>query len=274
MNGPTVSVIQMTSAPDVAENLAKAGALLHRAKAEGAELAVLPENVSCLARTPEIKKREAAPEETHAAVTHFAALARELGLWLVAGSVGITAVAGKVYNRCLVFAPDGKVAARYDKIHLFDADPLPGESYRESAEVVPGEKAVVVHTPWGGLGLTICYDVRFASLFRALAKAGAGMVAVPAAFAETTGKKHWHVLLRARAIETGAYILAAAQCGVHEGARRTYGHSMVVAPSGEIMGELGQAEGVLTFRLDMARVAEARAALPSLQHDRAFERPL
>lgn len=274
MTALTVSVIQCSSVPLLADNLAKVETLLRLAKQQGAELAVLPENVGCMAAKKRTKLEQANTEENHEAVKLFSALARELNLWLVAGSIGVLAGDDKMYNRNLVFDPSGSIVARYDKIHLYDADPKPGEIYRESAEIVAGDEAKTVDTPWGKLGLSICYDMRFAALYRALAKAGANIITCPAAFTETTGRAHWHVLLRARAIETGAFILASAQCGTHENGRRTYGHSMVVAPWGEVVGELGQdEEGVLTTTLDLSKVDEARRAVPSLLHDRAFKGP-
>lgn len=273
MNTLRVALVQLTSQPLLADNLRKAEAFIREAAQGGAQLVALPENVGCMARSLRTKREQAAPEEQHDAVRVFSSLARELQLWLVAGSIGITAPEGKMFNRSLVFDPQGMVVGRYDKIHLYDADPKPGESYRESAEIIPGKDAVLVKTPWGLLGQTICYDLRFASLFRALAKAGASLITVPAAFTETTGKAHWHVLLRARAIETGAYILAAAQTGLHENGRRTYGHSLVVAPWGECVGELGEEEGVLLATLDLAKVDEARRAVPSLMHDRDYAPP-
>jgi predicted amidohydrolase len=178
-----------------------------------------------------------------------------------------------MYNRSLVFNPLGAIVGRYDKIHLYDADPKPGESYRESDDIMPGEKAVIVDTPWCKLGLTICYDVRFAHLYRALAKAGAAIITVPSAFTVPTGTAHWHVMLRARAIETGCYILAPAQTGTHDSGRKTYGHSLIVNPWGEVVADAGDQPGIITAKLDLSKVDEARKALMQLQHDREYEAP-
>lgn len=275
MNAPqsstlTVSCIQTNSAPRLEENLIAVEKQLHAVKAKGAQLAVLPENVLCMARRLPDKLAQAFPEAGHPGVARLAALSRELGLWLVGGSVSIRQPDGKMANRSLLFTPEGGIAARYDKIHLYDADPKPGETYRESAEIAPGEKAVLAETPWGGLGLTICYDVRFPHLYRGLAQRGAVMLTVPAAFTETTGKVHWHTLLRARAIENGCFVFAAAQTGEHEGGRRTYGHSLIIAPWGEVLADAGTETGDITVTIDLAKVAEARRAIPSLQHDRPF----
>lgn len=179
---------------------------------------------------------------------------------------------GAIANRLLLIRPDGEVAARYDKIHLFDVD-LPDRTYRESQTFRGGDQAVVADLPWLKLGLSVCYDVRFPQLYRALAKAGAGMLAVPAAFTQITGQAHWHVLLRARAIETGCFVVAPAQVGVHPGGRRTFGHSLVVAPWGEVLADAGDTQGIVTATIDPARIAEARARIPALGHDREFRAP-
>jgi predicted amidohydrolase len=273
MTKVTVACIQMQSGPDIAPNLARAGQLIHEAKKQGAELIVLPENATAMVRERQARVARAFPESEHEAVKFFAAQAREEGIWLVAGSLSIRMTPDKMANRCLVFNPLGAIMGRYDKIHLYDADPKPGESYRESADIQPGKQAVLVETPWAKLGLTICYDLRFASLFRRLAKAGASIITVPSAFTVPTGEAHWHVLLRARAIETGCYILAPAQTGTHDSGRKTYGHSLIISPWGEILKDAGEGEGIITATLDLARVAEARKAIMSLQHDREFEGP-
>lgn len=269
----TVSCIQLNSVPDLTENLNAAEGLIRLAKEQGAEMVVLPENLGCMARERKVKLAQAFIESEHPAVARFGALARELKLWIVAGSIAVAVpeTPDKMYNRSLVFNPFGAIVGRYDKIHLYDATPKPGEIYRESGEIIPGDKAVVVDTPWGLLGLSVCYDVRFPHLYRALAKAGAVMLSVPAAFTETTGKVHWHVLLRARAIETGCFVFASAQTGAHDGGRRTYGHSLIVSPWGEIIADGEDAIGVVTATIDLNKVAEARKAIPALKHDRPFE---
>lgn len=273
MTTVTVACIQMQSGPDMTANMQHAGAQLREAKKRGAELVVLPENVALMSNSRTLRFAKAAAEVEHEAVRTFTALARECGLWVVAGSIAIKMTAERLANRCLVINPLGAIVARYDKIHLFDADPKPGETYRESDDYMAGERAVKLDTPWGMLGLSICYDVRFAALYRALAKAGAQMITVPAAFARTTGIAHWHTLLRARAIENGCYIIAAAQTGTHEGGRKTFGHSLIVDPWGEILADAGEEPGLILATLNLATVNEVRRALPCLQHDRQFVGP-
>jgi predicted amidohydrolase len=177
----------------------------------------------------------------------------------------------KAANRSFVITPDGEIDARYDKIHMFDVDLGNGESYRESRNYSPGEQAVLAHLPWGLLGLTVCYDLRFPALFRALAEAGATLLAIPAAFTKPTGEAHWHVLMRARAIENGSFVLAAAQGGKHENGRETYGHSLIVDPWGRILAEGGTEPGIVMADIDLAEVSKARGKVPSLQHGRRFE---
>ncbi len=272
MTSLTVSCIQMNSVPNLAENLDSAEGFIRQASAQGAQMALFPENVGCMARDRKTKLLHSYPESEHPAVTRFATLARELKLWIVAGSLSISCLesSDKMFNRSLVFNSFGAMVGRYDKIHLYDAMPKPGEMYRESGDFIPGDKAVWVDTPWGGLGLSICYDVRFPHLYRALAKAGAVMLSVPAAFTQTTGKAHWHVLLRARAIETGCFVFAPAQTGAHDGGRRTYGHSLIVSPWGDIIADAEETTGIVTATIDLNRVAEARKAIPALKHDRDF----
>lgn len=270
----TVSCVQMCSTPVLSENLQTAEALIRLAKEQGAEMVVLPENIGCMARDRKTKMAQCFPEADHPAVAKFGALAREMKLWIVSGSLSVTppeqVSPDKMYNRSLVFNPFGAIVGRYDKIHLYDATPKPGEIYRESAEFVAGDTAVLVDTPCGMMGLTICYDVRFPHLYRGLAKAGAVMITVPAAFTHTSGKAHWHTLLRARAIETGCYIFAPAQTGTHDGGRRTYGHSLIISPWGEIIADAKEDIGVITATIDISKVADARKAIPSLKHDRNF----
>lgn len=266
----TAACIQMQSMPDVRDNLAVLDGFMRTAKDKGVQLVVVPENVCCMTASRAGRFARAADEAQHEAIPAFANWARTMGLWIVAGSLSIKTDDAKLANRCLAFDPSGHIVARYDKIHLYDADPKPGERYRESEDFVGGNKAVCADTPWGKVGLTICYDLRFPHLFRALAKAGAKIITVPAAFTQTTGMAHWHTLLRARAIETGCYILAPAQTGTHEGGRQTYGHSLIIAPWGDVLADAGTDVGVITATLDLDAVAAARSAIPSLQHDRAF----
>jgi predicted amidohydrolase len=268
-----VACVQVNAGTEIAPNLEIAGDLVRRARAEGAELIALPENVTMVVQGRRKVLERAQPEDTHPAVPFFAGLARETGAWLLVGSLAIRLAEERVANRSVLFAPDGAVVARYDKIHMFDVDLPGGESYRESATFRPGEQAVLATTPWGGLGLTICYDLRFPYLYRALAQAGASLLAVPAAFTRQTGQAHWHALLRARAIETGCFVIAPAQTGTHDQGRQTYGHSLIVDPWGEVLGDGGEEVGVVTADLDLSRIAEVRRAVPSLGHDRTFAPP-
>ena len=264
-----VALIQMNSGPDIAENLDFAADGAARAAESGARFILTPEN-TCHIRHPASAKLQSAPrEEDHPALPRFSTLARDFGVSIMLGSISIN-LGDRIANRSYVFAPDGAIAARYDKIHLFDVSLPGGENYKESDLVKPGDKAVLADLPFGRVGMTICYDLRFSDLFRLLAQQGASMIAVPAAFTVQTGMSHWETLLRARAIETGSYILAPAQTGEHEGGRRTWGHSMIVAPWGEIVAQAGCEPDILRASLDLSRVAQARAAVPSLKHGRAF----
>jgi predicted amidohydrolase len=269
----TVACVQNCAGPEIGPSLEEATALVRAARAQGAELICLPEYFSCLKTSDDQFVIGALSEAEHPALPHFRDLARELGAWLLLGSLAIKAGPGKVTNRSYLVDAAGEIAARYDKLHLFDVDLADGERYRESAAVAPGSNAVVAPTPWATLGLSICYDLRFPYLYRALAQAGAQILTVPAAFARTTGQAHWHVLLRARAIETGCYVLAPCQCGTHGGGRPTYGHSLIVDPWGRILADGGDEPGIVTATLDLAEVAKARAMIPALQHDRAIAGP-
>lgn len=260
--------IQMTSSADIAENLAYAEDKVREAAANGAQLIVTPEN-TCHIVMPAISKLKSAPyEQDHPALPKFKNLAKELGVWIMLGSIAIKLSDTKLSNRSYLFSPAGDVAAQYDKIHLFDVQLLTGEVHRESDLIAPGDKPVMADTPLGKIGMSICYDVRFAPLYRALAKQGAEILTVPSAFTVPTGQAHWEVLLRARAIETGSYVIAAAQTGEHMGGRRTYGHSLIVSPWGEVLADAGDAPGIIYADIDLARVAQARAAIPALTHDR------
>jgi predicted amidohydrolase len=211
------------------------------------------------------------PEESDPAVEQFGALARELGIWLHIGSLALLGAHGKPVNRSLLISPEGRITARYDKIHMFDVDLGGGETYKESANYEPGREAVVASLPWGQLGMTICYDLRFPHLHRALAKAGARFLAVPAAFTKPTGIAHWHTLLRARAIECQAYVFAAAQGGRHENGRETFGHSLVISPWGEILAEADVQPAVTFADVELQRLEDVRRQVPSLRHDRPFD---
>lgn len=265
--------VQMTSVRDVEPNLALAGDFIREAAGTGARLVMTPENTTIIEPDRKLALAKALPEDKHPGLPYFSDLAHKEAIWLLIGSMPIKLDNGKLANRSFLFGPDGKVKARYDKIHVFDVDLPNGEVYRESATVQPGEEAVVAETPWGALGLTICYDLRFAYLHRALAQAGAVFLTVPAAFTVPTGEAHWHVLLRARAIETGCFVFAPAQCGTHAEGRRTYGHSLIIAPWGEILADAGNEPGIITAEIDPAKILAARHAVPSLRHDRNFRAP-
>ena len=264
------ALIQMRAGRDMARNLADATAMIREARGRGAQFVSTPEMTNILEPDRPRLKSLARREEEDASVAGFSELARELGLWLNVGSLALKGPAEKLINRSLLIAPDGAIAARYDKIHLFDVDLPNGESLRESHAYDGGNRAVLAATPLGVIGLTICYDVRFPALYRALAQAGAAVLTVPSAFTVPTGQAHWHVLLRARAIETGSFVLAAAQGGVHESGRATYGHSLAVSPWGEVIAEAGTDPGVLVFDVNPDEVNVARTRIPTLCHDRVF----
>ncbi len=263
--------VQLTSQREIAPNLAVVADRVAEARGGGAELILLPENVAMLEPVPAKLREKAAPEDSHAARQALRDLAARHGCWLLIGSLAVAVGGGRIANRSYLIDRDGNVRARYDKIHLFDVELGPGESYRESDYIAPGNRAVVAATPWGGLGLSICYDLRFPYLYRALARAGANFLSVPAAFTRTTGEAHWHILLRARAIETGCYVVAPAQCGDHAEGRRTYGHSLIVDPWGTVLADAGEQPGIVYAEIDPSAVARARERIPALRHDRPFE---
>jgi predicted amidohydrolase len=266
--------VQTCASDDVAENIRETSRLVREAAARGAHFIATPENTTLIAADAGAKLTRSFPEAGDPALPVFGELARDLKVWLLLGSIAIRLDAHKTANRSFLFSPDGRIAARYDKIHLFDVEVAAGESYRESATVAGGSQAVLARTPWGPLGLTICYDLRFPSLYRRLAQAGAFAFTVPSAFTVPTGMAHWHVLLRTRAIENGAFVIAPAQGGTHAGGRKTYGHSVIVGPWGEVLTEApGDSPGMIVAEIDPDRSADARARLPSLTHDRAFGGP-
>ncbi|HTQ13949.1 MAG TPA: carbon-nitrogen hydrolase family protein [Rhizomicrobium sp.] len=273
MTGFRAACVQMRSSDDVGENIRTASELIREAKGKGAVFVGTPENTTIMAPDAGAKLERSFPEDRDPALPAFSALAEELGIWLLAGSLAIKVSDTKTANRSFLIDPKGRVAARYDKIHLFDTDPGAGETYRESNTVEGGHRAVLAETPWGKIGLTICYDLRFPQLYRRLAQAGAFLLTVPSAFTETTGKAHWHTLLSARAIENGAFVLAPAQGGLHANGRATYGHSLIVAPWGEILAEAGTEPGVIVAEIDPDAANSARQRVPSLRHDRNFEGP-
>lgn len=265
-----LACVQVSSGAEIAPNIAAASGLVRRAAADGADVVSLPECVAMIEPDRDALRRKAVPEPDHPALAAFAALAREEKIWLHVGSLAVRAGDGRIANRGFLLDRDGAVVARYDKIHMFDVDLESGESYRESETYRPGAEAVAADLPWGRLGLTICYDARFPALYAHLARRGAEFVGVPSAFTRATGEAHWHVLLRARAIENGCWIFAAAQCGDHAGGRRTYGHSLIVDPWGTVVAEAGDEPAVVMADIDPCRVAEARRSIPSLANARDF----
>jgi len=266
-----VALVQMCSGREVDKNIADATALIRKAAKGGADYVQTPEMTILMELDRARLLAAARPEDGNAALAHFQALARELAIWLHIGSMPVLLANDKLANRSFLLSPEGQIAARYDKIHMFDVDLGGGESYKESANYQPGRHAVIADLPWGPIGLTICYDLRFPQLYRALARAGAKFLAVPAAFTRPTGMAHWHTLVRARAIESQAFVFAAAQGGMHENGRETYGHSLVVSPWGEILCE-GDVHPTVTFAdVELQLLEDVRRRVPSLQHDRAFD---
>jgi predicted amidohydrolase len=252
-------------------NLDAAARLIVEARDRGADYVLTPEMTNILEIKRERLFAAIEAEETDPTLAALQELARKLGVFLHVGSLAIRLSAEKAANRSFLIDRAGDIIARYDKIHMFDVDLAGGESYRESRNYRPGEIAVTADLPWGRLGLTICYDLRFPALYRALAEAGSALLAIPSAFTKQTGQAHWHVLNRARAIENGSFVFAAAQGGRHENGRETFGHSLIVDPWGTIIAEADVEPGVVLARIDPAQVAEARAKVPSLTNGRRFE---
>ncbi|MGA7250317.1 MAG: carbon-nitrogen hydrolase family protein [Pseudolabrys sp.] len=267
----SAAMIQMRSSLTPGANIDDAVRMIGEAKAAGADYVLTPEMTNILAAKREQLFAVIAEEESDNALATLRELARQFGLYIHIGSLAIRISHDRAANRSFLVDPKGDIAARYDKIHMFDVDLAGGESYRESRNYRPGDSAVLADLPWGRLGLTICYDLRFPALYRALAEAGATMLSIPSAFTKQTGDAHWHVLVRARAIENGCFVFAAAQGGKHENGRDTYGHSLIVDPWGRIIAEGGTEPGVVMARIDPAEVTKARARIPSLQHGRRFE---
>ena len=269
----TAACIQLASDIEPEANVAAGAEAIRRAREGGADFVLTPETTDMM----EMKRRDAFAkakgEGEHPGLAQLSGLAGELGCWLLIGSLVIRLSDERLANRSFLIDPAGRIAARYDKIHMFDVEVPDGQSYRESKAYRAGESAVLADLPWGRLGLSVCYDLRFPQLYRTLAQAGADFLTVPSAFTRLTGRAHWHVLLRARAIETGCFVLAPAQCGETSQGRQTYGHSLIVAPWGEVLAEAGEAPGVIFAEIDPARVAEARRMIPALGHDRPFEAP-
>lgn len=270
----TVACVQTNTTRDPMENVEQVSPLIRDAAARGAQLITTPEVVGMIEPKRELGLAKAKPEETHEVLTAFRGLAAELGVWLLVGSVSIKVADDKMANRSFMIDDRGNIVARYSKMHMFDVQVGDGQTYRESNTYRAGEEAVIAETPWGRMGMTICYDIRFPYLYRKLAQAGAEVLFAPAAFTKVTGEAHWHVLQRARAIETGCWVVSAAQTGTHAEGRQTYGHSVIVDPWGRVVADGGEDVGVITAEIDLAEVAAARAKVPSLTHDRVVGEPV
>ena len=274
-----IALIQLTVTDDPVANLAATLGFVRQAHAEGAEFILTPECTNGLWSNRAAQKALLRLEEDDATLAALRDEAGKLGVWLLIGSIALLTgdEDGRFANRSFLIRPDASIAARYDKIHMFDVNVSETEVYRESAAFRPGSQAVIAQTPFAPIGMTVCYDVRFATLYRKLAQGGAQIITVPAAFNHITGAAHWETLLRARAIENGAFVLAPAQTGFHAEAggkgRRTYGHSLAIAPWGEVLADGGTEPGVTLVDLDLTQVADARGRVPSLQHDRGFDAP-
>ncbi|MGR3761224.1 carbon-nitrogen hydrolase family protein [Roseobacteraceae bacterium NS-SX3] len=273
------ALLQMTSSDRPEENLAAARAMIAEAAGKGAGFVLTPEVTNCLSSSRSRQNEVLRHEEDDPVLAGLRETAAQHAIWLLIGSLALKThdADGRFANRQFLIGPDGAIAARYDKIHMFDVEVTPEETYRESDGYRPGARAVVAETPFARIGMSICYDLRFPYLYRALAQGGAQVLVVPAAFSHVTGAAHWHALLQARAIETGCYVLAPAQTGQHPASRgasrRTFGHSLAVAPWGEILADGGTQPGVTLVDLDLEKVSEARRRVPSLTHTREFDGP-
>jgi predicted amidohydrolase len=274
MTAFTAACVQLNSGNDMEANLRAAETAIRSAAARGAQLIMLPEYAALLDGSGRVMRENSHAEEQHPALARLRTLAVETQAWMLVGSLTIKVDDERMVNRSYLLSADGAVAARYDKIHMFDVTLPGGKVIRESSAYRPGDAAVVAATPWGPLGMTICYDLRFAHLYRALAKAGALFLAVPSSFQRETGVAHWHALLRARAIENLSYVFAPAMCGDHPGNRMTYGHSLIIDPWGKIIAELGDEPGIAFAEINADEVLRVRGMLPSLEHDRLFSGPV
>ena len=272
MSNLKVACIQTNSKSDPNINIREVSSLIRAARSNGAELITTPEVVGMLEPNREKALNKAQPENYHGVLREFRALSRDLAIWLLIGSISIKLSNGKLANRSFLINPDGQIIARYTKIHMFDVEVNDGSIYRESATYQPGTSACLAKTPWGLVGLTVCYDIRFPALYRDLAKAGAKIIFIPSAFTEVTGEAHWHILQRARAIENGCFIVSAAQTGMHEQNRKTFGHSIIVDPWGNILADADKDIGFITADLDLNLVDEVRKKIPSLTHDREYSK--
>lgn len=270
------ALVQLNASDDPAANLPITQGFIREAALGGAQFVLTPEVTNCLSSSRRHQQAVLQHQDEDQTLKGLRVSAAEHGIWLLIGSLALKTqdADGRFANRSFLIAPDGSIKAWYDKIHMFDVQVGDGHQYRESHTYQPGEEPVLVDTPWGRFGMTICYDIRFAYLYRKLAHAGAKMIFAPAAFTKVTGEAHWHVLQRARAIETGTFIVSAAQTGTHEGGRQTYGHSVIVDPWGKILSDGGEEVGVSMAEVDLAEVEAARGKVPSLTHDRELGEPV
>jgi len=266
-----VACLQLCPSDDLDGNARAALALAREAVRAGAQFLLLPEYAAVLHGSGRVMRETALAEDAHPLLMELRALARESGVWILIGSLTIPVQDERIANRSVLISGDGELVARYDKIHMFDATLPSGRSIRESSLYQPGTQAVVAGTPWGGLGLSICYDLRFPYLYRALAAAGAVFMAVPSAFTASTGPLHWEALLRARAIENGCFVFAPATCGKHPGDHATHGHSLIVDPMGRVLADGGTEPGICYADIDPGETTRVRGMLPSLAHTRSFD---
>ncbi|MGO9236513.1 MAG: carbon-nitrogen hydrolase family protein [Methylocella sp.] len=266
-----VGLVQLRTGKNIQENLVQAEGFIRDAARRGANYVQTPENTLVMEGNAQHLLEKISPEDRTEGVAHFSRLAQELRIWLHIGSLAIKVGERRAVNRAFLFAPNGEAVCRYDKIHMFDVDLPSGESYRESATFEPGTCTYVADLPWGGLGMATCYDMRFGEQYKAMARAGAKFLTAPSAFTKVTGEAHWHILLRARAIENGCFVFAAAQGGRHANGRTTYGHSIAISPWGEILAEAGTEPGVIVADIDAGEVDRVRARIPALDHTRDFK---
>lgn len=274
------ALLQLNVSDDPSANLTTTRGMLADAAGQGAQFVLTPEVTNCISTNRDHQRSVLHLEENDPTLDALCKDAAALGIWVLIGSLGLKTkdADGRFANRSFLIDPEGKVTARYDKIHMFDVQVTPTETWKESSAYRPGDRAVLGKTPFANIGMTICYDIRFPELYQSLAQAGADILTVPAAFSPVTGAAHWHSLLRARAIETGCFVIAPAQTGTHASkankTRDTYGHSLVVSPWGEVIVDAGTQQGVYMFELDLAQTASARAKVPSMNHKRAFAGPV
>lgn len=268
-----IACLQMQTGNDLAANLDSVKTMAREAARSGAQFVLTPEYAMMMDGSGRTMRERALEADGSPALPELQALAKELSVWLLVGSLTLKTAENRIANRSCLIAADGTVVATYDKIHMFDATLPDGKVIKESSAYCPGDRAVIAETPWGKLGLTICYDLRFPQLYRRLAKAGAHYLTVPSSFQRATGKDHWHALLQARAIENACFVFAPAMCGEHPGNRTTYGHTLVVDPWGKILADGGEDPGIVYAEIDPARVERVRSMLPCLEHDVEFQAP-